>query len=440
MVNKQEATEMLKKENVKFVKLCFTDILGFFKTFTVPIHEFLEGMEEGFGFDGSSIEGFTRIDESDMICIPDLNTLKILPWQVGGLKSALCFVDIYNPDKTPFDGDPRFCLKRNLGEAKRLGFTYYTGPEVEYFYFKNAHNAETIDDAGYFDLISADESLKLRQETVDALEYLGIHVEKAHHEVAPSQHEIDFRYADALTTADTVILYKYIVKEIARKNNCYATFMPKPLFGQNGSGMHTHMSLFKDSKNAFYDKNGQYFLSKIALQFIAGLLKYAPEFTLVCNQWVNSYKRLVSGYEAPVYITWAQKNRSDLIRVPLYHPGKEVSTRIEYRATDPSCNPYLAFAVLLQAGLEGIRKDLTPPPPVEVNVYKLTDQQRKDMKIETLPGSLLEAIQNAEKSEIVKKALGEHIFHNFIENKKIEWERYRIQVTDYELKTYLPLL
>lgn len=440
MVTREEAVEKLKRENVKFVKLCFTDILGFLKMFAVPIHEFAEGIEEGFGFDGSSIKGFTRIDESDMVCIPDLNTLKVIPWDIGGLKCAICFVDIYNPDKTPFEGDPRYCLKKNLEDAKKMGFTFYTGPELEYFYFKTPHSTEILDDAGYFDLISADESMRLRQETVESLEGLGIHVEKAHHEVAHSQHEIDFRYSDALTTADTVILYKYIVKEVARKNGYYATFMPKPIFGQNGSGMHTHMSLFSNGKNAFFDRNAEMYLSKTCLNFIAGILRFAPEFTLVCNQWVNSYKRLVPGYEAPVYLTWARKNRSDLIRVPQYYLGKEVATRIEYRATDPACNPYLSFSVLLQAGLEGIRANLTPPPPAEINVYELSEEERKKMNIGTLPGSLIEAIQYTQKSELVKKALGEHIFQNFINNKKIEWERYRIRVTDYELKTYLPLL
>jgi len=342
------------------------------------------------------------------------------------------FATIVEPSGKPFEGDPRNVLRRVLSRAREMGFTYYVGPELEYFYFKSpSPNLEVLDWGGYFDLIPRDEAIDLRHQTVSMLEEMGIEVEFTHHEVAPSQHEIDFRYAEALTMADTVMTARLAIKEVAYLNGVYATFMPKPLFGQNGSGMHVHMSLFKDGKNAFFDP---------AKHFIAGLLKHAKEITLITNQWVNSYKRLVPGYEAPVYISWAMRNRSDLIRVPMYKPGKEEATRIEYRAPDPACNPYLAFAVMLAAGLEGIEKKYPLPEPVEENVYHMTEEERKKKGIESLPGSLIEAIEITEKSEVVKKALGEHVFTNFIENKKIEWDNYRRQVTTYELETYLPVL
>jgi len=411
------------------------------KSFTITAHELEKAFEEGLGFDGSSVRGFTRIEESDMIAFPEPETFTILPWRPQDKKVARMFATIVEPSGKPFEGDPRNVLRRVLSRAKEMGFTYYVGPELEYFYFKSpSPNLEVLDWGGYFDLIPRDEAIDLRHQTVSMLEEMGIEVEFTHHEVAPSQHEIDFRYAEALTMADTVMTARLAIKEVAYLNGVYATFMPKPLFGQNGSGMHVHMSLFKDGKNAFFDPHDKYHLSDTAKHFIAGLLKHAKEITLITNQWVNSYKRLVPGYEAPVYISWAMRNRSDLIRVPMYKPGKEEATRIEYRAPDPACNPYLAFAVMLAAGLEGIEKKYPLPEPVEENVYHMTEEERKKKGIESLPGSLIEAIEITEKSEVVKKALGEHVFTNFIENKKIEWDNYRRQVTTYELETYLPVL
>jgi len=440
---KETAAKIMKKmeeNDIKFVKLWFTDILGFLKSFSVPREEMEKAFSEGIGFDGSSIEGFVRIDESDMVAIPDPSTFAILPWRPKEKGVARVFCDIVTPDGKPFEGDPRYVLKKNLEKAKKMGFTYYTGPELEYFYFKDSHSTEVLDRGGYFDLIPRDEAIDLRRETVLFCEALGIRIEYSHHEVAPSQHEIDMRYEDALTMADNVMTYRLVVKEVAYRQGVYATFMPKPLFGENGSGMHTHMSLFKGNRNAFFEAKGQYHLSDTARYFIGGLLKYAPELTAVTCQWVNSYKRLVPGYEAPVYISWAQRNRSDLVRVPMYKPGKEEATRIEYRSPDPACNPYLAFSVMLAAGLAGIEQKIMPPDPVEENVYKMGEEERLKRRIRQLPGSLWEAIQLTEKSQIVREALGDHVFEHFIENKKVEWDRYRIQITSYEIDKYLPLL
>jgi glutamine synthetase len=442
-MHKETAASIMKKieeNDIKFVKLWFTDILGFLKSFSVPKEEIEKAFAEGIGFDGSSIEGFVRIDESDMVAIPDPSTFAILPWRPKEKGVARVFCDIVTPDGKPFEGDPRFVLKRNLEKAKQKGYTYYTGPELEYFYFKDSKGTEILDKGGYFDLIPRDEALDLRRETVLFCETLGIRIEYSHHEVAPSQHEIDMRYEEALKMADNVMTYRLVVKEVAYRQGVYATFMPKPLFGENGSGMHTHMSLFKGKRNAFFDPKGQYHLSDTARYFIGGLLKHAAELTSVTCQWVNSYKRLVPGYEAPVYLSWAQRNRSDLIRVPMYKPGKEEATRIEYRSPDPACNPYLAFSVMLAAGLAGIEQKIQPPEPVEDNVYKMSEQERVKRGIKQLPGSLMEAIQVTEKSELVREALGEHVFQHFIENKKVEWDQYRTQITSYELDKYLPLL
>lgn len=436
---KEEVLKFVKEENVQFIEIWFSDILGFLKSFTITPRELEKAFEEGLGFDGSSVRGYTRIEESDMVAFPEPETFTILPWRKD-VKVARMFATITEPDGKPFEGDPRNVLKRVLNEAKEKGFTYYVGPELEFFYLKSSEKPEVLDWGGYFDLIPRDEAIDLRNQTVTMLEEMGIKVEFTHHEVAPSQHEIDFRYQDALKMADIVMTARLAIKEVAYLNGVYATFMPKPIFGQNGSGMHVHMSLFKDGKNAFFDAKDKYHLSDVAKGFIAGLLKHAKEITLITNQWVNSYKRLVPGYEAPVYISWALRNRSDLIRVPLYKPGKEEATRIEYRAPDPACNPYLAFAVLLTAGLEGIEKGYKLPEPVEENVYHMSEEERKARGIESLPGSLIEAIELAENSVVVRKALGEHVFTNFIENKKIEWDNYRRQVTNYEIETYLPIL
>jgi glutamine synthetase len=439
--DKQYVLEMVKKHDVKFIRLWFTDILGFLKSFAITVEELETAMDEGMGFDGSSIEGFARIDESDMMAIPDPSTFQLLPWRPKEHSAvARMFCNIVEPEGTPYKGDPRRALKDILKKASDKGYTYYVGPELEYFYFKDDKGTEVLDKGGYFDLIPSDAATDLRRETVLIMNQMGIDVEYSHHEVAPSQHEIDMKYTDALTMADNVMTYRLIVKEVALKNGVYATFMPKPIFGENGSGMHTHQSLFKGESNAFFDPNDKYHLSKIGKCYIAGLLRHAPEITLITNQWINSYKRLVPGYEAPVYISWARRNRSDLVRVPMYKPGHEKATRAEYRSPDPACNPYLAFAVMLAAGMEGIEKEYELAEPIERNVYEMSEEERKELGIATLPSSLQEAIELAENSELVKKALGDHIFEKFIENKKMEWNKYRIQITQYELDKYLPIL
>ncbi|MDP2720119.1 MAG: glutamine synthetase family protein [Dehalococcoidia bacterium] len=438
---KEFVIKKCKDQEVKFIKLWFTDILGVLKSFSITVEELEGALEQGMGFDGSSIEGFARIDESDMVAMPDPTTFTMLPWRPNDHASvARMFCDILKPGGQPFDGDPRNVLKRNLQRAADLGYTFYVGPELEYFYFKDSASTQPLDFGGYFDMTPMDAAMDLRRDTVLTLESVGIGVEYSHHEVAMSQHEIDVRYTDALTMADNVMTYRIVVKEIAQKNGVYATFMPKPIFGANGSGMHVHQSLFKGEQNAFFDKKDKYHLSQTGKAYMAGLLKHAPEITSVTSQWVNSYKRLVPGYEAPVYISWARRNRSDLVRVPEYQPGKEKSTRIEYRSPDPACNPYLCFSVMLAAGLEGIEKGYVPPEPVEENVFEMTEEERKARGINTLPGSLHEAVSLTENSELVRRCLGDHVFFSFIKNKKIEWDRYRTQVTDYELKRYLPML
>lgn len=429
-----------KDQDIKFIRLWFTDILGFLKSFAITVEELEQALEEGMGFDGSSIEGFARIDESDMVAMPDPTTFQPLPWRPTERGVARMFCDILHPDGSPFEGDPRFVLKRNLKRASDLGFTFYVMPELEFFYFKNSETTEVLDHGGYFDLTPLDAASDLRRQTVLMLEDMGIGVEYSHHEVAPSQHEIDLRYTDALTMADNAMTYRLVVKEIAMANGVYATFMPKPIASENGSGMHTHQSLFKGERNAFFDASDQYHLSPLAKAYIAGLLRHAPEITLVTNQWVNSYKRLVPGYEAPVYITWARRNRSDLIRVPEYKPGKEMATRIEYRSPDASCNPYLAFSVMLAAGLSGIEHEYPLAGPTEENVFEIPEAERKQRGIELLPGDLHEAIQAAESSELVRESLGDHVFESLIKNKKIEWAEYRAHVSDYERQRYLPVL
>ncbi len=431
-----------KELNVKFIRFWFTDILGSLKSFAITIEELEEALDMGVTFDGSSIEGFARLDESDMIAVPDPSTFVLLPWRPKDRNAvARMFCDIYTTDGKPYEADPRHVLKKNLQKAAQMGYTYYVGPELEFFYFKGPEGTpQPLDYGGYFDLTPLDTASDLRRETVIALEDVGIGVEFSHHEVAYSQHEIDLRYTDALTMADSTMTYRLVVKEVALNNGVYATFMPKPLYGQNGNGMHVHQSLFKDSANAFFDPEDENFLSKTARHFIAGLLQHAPAITAVTNQWVNSYKRLVPGYEAPCYLSWAMKNRSDLIRVPEYKPGRENSRRIEYRAPDPACNPYLAFSVMLAAGLDGIERKLPLPEPAQVNVHQLSDKERERMGIGKLPSSLSEAIELMEKSELVRSCLGDHVFESFITNKTIEWDNYRTQVTDYELKRYLPIL
>ncbi|MCL0065173.1 glutamine synthetase family protein [Dehalococcoidia bacterium] len=420
--SKEYVLRTAKEHDVKFIRLWFTDILGFLKSFAITVEELEAALEDGMGFDGSSIQGFARIDESDMVALPDPDTFQLLPWRPTEHAVARMFCDILKPGGEPFEGDPRYVLKRNLKRAADMGYTFYVGPELEYFYFRDSRGTEPLDEGGYFDMTPLDAATDLRRETVLTLEEMGIGVEYSHHEVAASQHEIDMRYTDALTMADNVMTYRLVVKQIALKHGVYATFMPKPVFGINGSGMHVHQSLFKGNRNAFFDRDDEYHLSRTGKYYIAGLLKHAPEITSVTNQWVNSYKRLVPGYEAPVYLSWARRNRSDLIRVPEYRPGRENATRIEFRSPDPACNPYLAFSVMLAAGLEGIEKEYQVPDPVEENVYEMTDEERQRRGIGTLPASLGEAIQLTEKSEVVRRALGDHVFENFIRNKKIEWD------------------
>lgn len=439
-LTQKDVWKIVKERDVKFIRLWFTDILGQLKSFAITDDELEGAFNEGMGFDGSSIKGFARIDESDMLAWPDPVTFQLVPWRPKEKAVARMFCDILNPDGSPYEGDPRYVLKRNLERLKEMGYIFYVGPELEYFYFKSDKNPETLDEGGYFDLTTLDAAGDMRRETVLTLDAMGIKVEYSHHEVAPSQHEIDLRFEDALTMADHVMTYRIVVKEIANQYGVYATFMPKPIFGVNGSGMHTHQSLFKGDRNAFFDAGDQYHLSEIAKGYIAGVLNHSREITAITNQWVNSYKRLVPGYEAPVYLAWARRNRSTLVRVPMYKPGKEKATRIEYRSPDPACNPYLAFSVMLAAGLKGIEEKYELPDAIEKDVYHLSVDERKELGIESLPGSLIEAIELAEKSGLVRDALGEHVFNNFILSKKVEWDDYRMKIHPYEIDKFLPIL
>ncbi len=434
---RRQVLQDVKEQGIRFIQLWFTDLLGNPKSVEIPANQLEEALHEGIGFDGSSIHGFARIDESDMLIKPDTKSFAVLPW--GNVARLIC--DVLEPDGTPYPGDPRWALKRAISEANKLGFTLYVGPEIEFFYFQSGCDTTPLDNAGYFDLVPPDAGSKIRRETVLTLEEMGIGVEAAHHEVAHGQQEIDLRFRDALTIADSLMTCRFVVKEVARKHGVYATFMPKPLSDQNGSGMHLHQSLFhQDGSNAFFDRGDPWYLSAIAKGYIAGIMRHAKEVTGVCAQWVNSYKRLVPGYEAPVYITWAHRNRSNMIRVPMYKPGKETATRIEFRAPDSACNPYLAFAVLITAGLAGIENDYPIPEPIDGDVYSMSSEEREELGIESLPGSLNEAIAVMEGSDLVKQALGDHIFRKFIQNKKIEWDAYRSQVHQYELERYLSAL
>ena len=429
------------ERDIRFIRLWFTDILGQLKSFSVGVDELDDAFEGGMGFDGSSITGFNAIEESDMIAMPDPSTFAVLPWRPDEQGVARMFCDIQTPERTPYEGDPRQVLRRAIARMEGMGFdTFNVGPELEYYLFKDSKGTEVLDQGGYFDLTTLDAGSDVRRETVLALEQLGIHVEYSHHEVGPSQHEVDMRYASALKMADDCMTYRITVKEYAMKYGWHATFMPKPLFGENGSGMHTHLSLFKDGRNAFYDENDPYFLSGVGKAFIAGQLRHAREMSAIFAQWVNSYKRLVPGYEAPVYVAWSRRNRSALVRVPLYHPGKEMATRMELRCPDPACNPYLTFAVLLQAGLEGIEQGYELPEPMEQNLYHLSPEDRQRMGIEQLPESLGEAVELAAASELVLRTLGEHTFNRFVEIKRREWEEYRLDVSQWELDRYLAIL
>jgi glutamine synthetase len=439
--SKQRVLQEAKDSNVKFIRLWFTDILGTLKSFAITVDELEDALDGGMGFDGSSITGYQDIEESDMIAMPDPSTFKTIPWSPQEAPTARMICDVRTPDGDPYVGDPRHVLRRALERASEMGFdNFFCGPELEYFYFRNSNGTEPLDYGGYFDLTTLDAATSLRRETVMALQELGIDVEYSHHEVGISQHEIDLRFDDALTMADKVQTYKTVVKEIATKHGVYATFMPKPIRDQNGSGMHTHQSLFSGDSNAFFDSNDQYFLSDTAKQFIAGQLRHAREISIIFAQFVNSYKRLVPGYEAPVYIAWSRRNRSALVRVPLYHPGKEKATRAELRCPDPAANIYLCFAALLHAGLEGIEKGYELPEPMERNLYHLSHEEREKLGIQSLPADLGEAIFEAENSELLYKALGEHVFSRLLELKRAEFEDYRVQVTPYEIQKYLPIL
>src|SRR3954449_70955 len=432
---------LVDEHKIRFIRFWFTDILGQLKSFSINKEELDDAFEGGMGFDGSSITGFNAIEESDMIAMPDAHTFKVLPWRPEESAVGRVFCDIVTPDRHPYEGDPRHVLRRALQRADEMGFDVFNvGPELEFFLFENDQGTEVLDRGGYFDLTTLDAGSDVRRDIVLALDRLGIHVEYTHHEVGPSQHEIDMRYADALKMADDCMTYRITVKEYAMKYGWHATFMPKPLFGENGSGMHTHQSLFKAGRNAFFDENDTYFLSDTGKAFIAGQLRHAREISSIFAQWVNSYKRLVPGYEAPVYLAWSRRNRSALVRVPLYHPGKEQATRMELRCPDPACNPYLTFAALLMAGLEGIENGYELPEPMEKNLYHLSPDERKRLGIEQLPETLGEAIELTADSELVLRTLGEHMFNRYVEIKRQEWEDYRVQVTQWELDRYLSVL
>jgi glutamine synthetase len=434
---RKSVLKQIQEGGIDDVLLWFTDLEGHLKSFSITTSEVEGALDDGMGFDGSSVTGFNAIEESDMIAIPDPSTFRVMPDGVTG--RLIC--DVVTPDGAPFGGDPRHVLRLALERMKSMGFdTFNVGPEAEYFLFKDEHGTETLDEGGYFAQTTMDAATTVRRDTIRALEQMGIPVEYHHHEVGPSQHEIDIRFTDALDMADFMLTYRLIVKEVAKQHGYHATFMPKPLFGENGSGMHTHQSLFTGGRNAFFDGDDKWNLSAAGKAFIAGQLRHAREITAVFAQWVNSYKRLVPGYEAPVYVAWSQRNRSALIRIPLYKPGSENATRAELRCPDPACNPYLTFACLLHAGLEGIEQGYELPDPMETNLYHLTPEQRREQGIVSLPETLGEAIDELSRSELARKALGPHIFDRYVEIKRKEWDEYRVQLTDWEMKKYLAVL
>jgi glutamine synthetase len=435
----------IEERDIRFVRLWFTDVLGFLKSVAVAPAELDGAFAEGIGFDGSAIEGFARVHESDMLARPDPTTFQVLPWRGDAPGTARMFCDILTPDGAPSYADPRHVLRRVMQKAADLGFTFYVHPEVEFFLFREPPTAELslpdpIDAGGYFDQTPHDLGHDFRRTAITVLERMGISVEFSHHEVAPGQQEIDLRYADALTTADNLMTMRLVVKEVALEQGVYASFMPKPFGDQPGSAMHTHLSLFEGDRNAFHDASDQFQLSKVGRAFVAGLLMHAAEFTAVTNQWVNSYKRLWGGGEAPAYICWGHNNRSALVRVPMYKPHKGNSTRVEIRSPDSACNPYLTFAVMLAAGLKGIEEGYDLPDCAEDDVWALTPGERRALGIAPLPGSLSDAIKILETSELMAETLGEHVFDFFLRNKRAEWDAYRQQVTPFELSRYLPVL
>ncbi len=437
--DKEYILKTAKENNVKFIRLWFTDILGFLKSFAITIEELEDAIHEGVRFDGSTLKGFIRRDEQEMIAMPDVSTFKVLPWRPKEDSVARMICDIYQVDMTPYEGDPRYILKKNLKKAADMGYTLYTGPEIEFFFFKNSTSPEILDRGGYFDLTPLDMAADFRRQAVLTLEDMGIDVISSHHEGSHSQHEIDLRHEDALTTADNIMTFRLIIKEIGQLNNIYASFMPKPLADQNGSGMHIHQSLFKDDKNAFFDKNKKNFQSKISESYIAGLLRHSDEFFAVTNQWINSYKRLVKGFESPTHATWSTASQHALVRLPQCKPDKPETMRVELRNPDPSCNPYLVFSVMLSSGLKGISDRYELPKSAEIN------RQSGSIPGDTtghrpLPRSLDEALAHFESSELMKETLGEVIFSKFIENKRMELEKFNSYVTDYEINEYLPIL
>lgn len=438
-LTQQDILDRAKELNVRFVNLQFTDILGNIKNVAIPTQQLPKALDGQIMFDGSSIEGFVRIEESDMFLMPDLETFSIIPWQSGpDGATARVICDVVNPDGSPFAGDPRGCLRRVIAEAHELGYDCYTGPEAEFFLFqadeKGRATTQTHDQGSYFDFSPIDKGEDARREMVVLLEQMGFEVERSQHEAAPGQHEIAFRYADALRTADNVLTFRLVVRTVAQRHGLHATFMPKPVFGINGSGMHTHLSLFRNGENAFFDPSAPYQLSETCMKFLAGLMAHVRGFTAITNPLVNSYKRLVPGYEAPVYIAWSEENRSPLIRIPARRGD---GTRIELRSPDPSCNPYLAMAVMLKAGLHGVKNGLTPPEPVNRNIYRMTAAERHAAGIPALPGSLEEALNALHEDEVIKSALGEHILTRFTEAKRIEWDIYRTQIHSWEIDQYL---
>ncbi|MBW6517613.1 MAG: type I glutamate--ammonia ligase [ANME-2 cluster archaeon] len=440
MTSNEDILKKIKEKDVRFVRLQFVDIQGIVKNVAIPVSQIEKAMGHGISFDGSSVEGFVRIEESDMVLKPDLNTFQLLPWRNNGGSIARMICDVYQPGGEPFQGDPRYVLRRVIEDAASLGFKMNTGPELEFFLFeKHEGRATTIphDNAGYFDFGPVDLAENIRREIVIALEGMGFEIEASHHEVASGQHEIDFKYGDALITADNVLTFKYVTRTIANNMGLHATFMPKPLFGENGSGMHVNISLFKDGKNAFYDPDNEHGISDILKYFIGGVLKHINAITAVTNPTVNSYKRLVPGYEAPVYVSWSGANRSSLIRIPA---ARGSSTRIELRSPDPSCNPYLAFAVILSAGLDGIRNQIDPGEPVGDNIYEMDEKEREHRNIRSLPGTLRDALNELEQDEIIMNALGSHVLNNFLRLGRTEWDAYRVQVHDWEIQRYINIM
>jgi glutamine synthetase len=439
-MDRTEILKILKGERVKYLRLQFTDIMGVNKNVEVPSSQFEKAIDGQILFDGSSIEGFARIEESDMLLMPDLDSFVVFPWDENYGKVARLVCDIYHPNGKQFEGCPRSVLKRVVEEAGKLGYIMNVGPEAEFFLFERGKGGEatsiTHDAGGYFDLAPIDRGEEARRSIVDILIGLGFEVEAAHHEVAPGQHEIDFKYADAVKTADNIATFRFVVKKVAHNFGLHATFMPKPVFGINGSGMHTHQSLFRGNRNAFDDPKGTYGLSRVALNYIAGLLKHVRGFTAITNPLVNSYKRLVPGYEAPTHVAWSQRNRSPLCRIP---EGRGKSARAELRSPDPSANPYLAFAVMLASGLDGIRNDLVPVEPVNKNIYDLSRRERRRLRISALPGDLNEALDYMEKDQLVRETLQDHIYLHFLGAKREEWKEYIAQVHDWELYRYLSI-